>query len=526
MPKIISFKTDTGQIINVKERNILIIGRNGIGKTQYLHDLHNAKNLANHDYKLNHLYQDCQNFKNYIDQTGKNINLPRPRSGIYRLGETVNEWLKRSFTKSFTIKQLLSKHEKYYQDSNDLLKVLNKTFRNADQDIKEFLTSNHEWLKKYFQNLYLTVSQSHFKELKNDDSLGVIKKQKDKLEQFLDNEKKIKLDLNEKTNQIEVKITDLDEKHKSISDSLSEGEKQVFAIFAYILTLEPAFYLWDEPEIYLHPKLQKKVIDYITEEQPRSTFIVVTHSPFVLQQALKLKNEWIVLNMKRDKDGIGFSELNLKNSESNEVLSTYGLDESLFRFLWNLSGKKAIFVEGKTDKKYIELALNNEYKLIPLKGAGNSQVLVEAFKNVFPLAIKNWILILDNDQEFGEQIKTYFQKCINLPGLEKGQAIESYFGDLIPDKEIEHAGKKYKIIKNKNIKDSDSELMSYETITANIKKHSILLQSDQIKKISPNLYQDIPSKNVICDFLIKKHAEAVKEKLQELVKKIRENLQT
>ena len=108
--------------------------------------------------------------------------------------------------------------------------------------------------------------------------------------------------------------------------------------------------------------------------------------------------------------------------------------------LLNLVGKKSIFVEGKTDKKYIELALNKEYNVIPLDGAGNSQVLVKIFKKIFRWAIKNWILILDNDQGFGKQIKTYFQKCINLPGLEKGQAIESYFGDLILDKEIEQEG--------------------------------------------------------------------------------------
>lgn len=523
MPKIISFKTDTDQIIDVKERNILIVGCNGIGKTQYLHDLHNIKNLVNHDYKLNHLYRDCQNFKNYIDKTGNSVSLPHPHGGgIIEFGDTCNAWLKRTFTESFSIGQLLNEHKRYSQNTSDFLRVLTETFNDVNQDISEYLNSNHERLKKHFQHLYITCSQNHFKKLKNDDSLLVIEKQRNKLEQFLDNEKKIKLDLNKKTNQIEVKITDLDEKDKSISDSLSDGEGQIFAIFAYILTLEPAFYLWDEPEIYLHPKLQKKVIDYITEEQPRSTFIVVTHSLFVLQQALKLKNEWIVLEMKRDKDGIDFFKFNLKNSE---VLSMYGLDESLFRLLLSLSlsGEKAIFVEGKTDKKYIELALNNEYKLIPLDGAGNSQVLVEAFKS-FSRWAGNWILILDNDQEFGEQIKTYFKKCINLPGLEKGQAIESYFGDLITAKEIEHAGKKYKIIKN--IKDFDYEQMSPETITANIKKHSILLQSDRIKKIFPTLYQYIPSKKVICDFLIKKHAEAVKEKLQELVKKIRENLQT
>ena len=63
-------------------------------------------------------------------------------------------------------------------------------------------------------------------------------------------------------------------------------------------------------------------------------------------------------------------------------------------------------------------------------------------------------------------------------------------------------------------------------ITNNLIKHSILLQSDGIKKISSTLYKKIPSKTVICDFLTQKYADAVKEKLQELVTKIHENLGT
>ena len=135
--------------------------------------------------------------------------------------------------------------------------------------------------------------------------------------------------------------------------------------------------------------------------------------------------------MTRDSNGVDFTEV---TSESKDILNLFGLDQELIKFVIKLRGRKVVFVEGKTDVKYLTLALSEykeKYKILSLDGAGNTKSLVNLASFSFPDFERKWILVSDNDQTAKKFEKTWFKKCINLPKLDKGQAIEAYFSDFL-----------------------------------------------------------------------------------------------
>ncbi len=65
---------------------------------------------------------------------------------------------------------------------------------------------------------------------------------------------------------------------------LSSGEKQILAIMLTVLVedQQPYVLLMDEPEVSLHIEWQKRLIELITELNPRVQIILTTHSPAVI----------------------------------------------------------------------------------------------------------------------------------------------------------------------------------------------------------------------------------------------------
>ena len=88
--------------------------------------------------------------------------------------------------------------------------------------------------------------------------------------------------------------------------------------------------------------------------------------------------------MTRDSNGVDFTEV---TSESKNILNLFGLDQELIKFVIKLRGRKVVFVEGKTDVKYLTLALSEykeKYKILSLDGAGNTKSLVNLASFSFP----------------------------------------------------------------------------------------------------------------------------------------------
>ncbi len=97
---------------------------------------------------------------------------------------------------------------------------------------------------------------------------------------------------------------------RSVSvDQLSTGEKQIVFRGAHLLrhvnSIMGGIVLIDEPELSMHPKWQKKILDYyrglFTNNGSQSVqMIIATHSEYVIQSALKDRDNVLVIVLSDD----------------------------------------------------------------------------------------------------------------------------------------------------------------------------------------------------------------------------------
>ena len=90
---------------------------------------------------------------------------------------------------------------------------------------------------------------------------------------------------------------------------------------------QPAIVLVDEIDLHLHPEWQRKIIKFLSEQFPKTQFIVTTHSPLIVQSA---ENINLVLLEKED-DHVIIKQPDLNNYQGwtvEEILDELmGLDE-------------------------------------------------------------------------------------------------------------------------------------------------------------------------------------------------------
>jgi len=156
-------------------------------------------------------------------------------------------------------------------------------------------------------------------------------------------------------------------------EQLSSGQKSIFTLIFLVVTseLENGFLMIDEPEIHLHPNLQRKYFqllkDFSTDFNLQS--ILVTHSPvFIDEKTIKTTYRFYI------NDG----KTNIIKGEN--ITSP---DEELIKFLsYTNSSKifftnKVILVEGDTDSYFFTYLLNNhiktseEVEFLAIGGKGN-----------------------------------------------------------------------------------------------------------------------------------------------------------
>lgn len=145
-------------------------------------------------------------------------------------------------------------------------------------------------------------------------------------------------------------------------NNLSSGEKQIVFRGSFLLrnklTSESAIILVDEPEISLHPKWQKKIINYYKnlfkndKGIQTSQIFFVTHSPFVIHNIDAEMDEIIVLEKKDGKVCIQESPTFYGWKEEEAVKHAFGITLNVNR------QSTIIFVEGITDEKYIKKAFD------------------------------------------------------------------------------------------------------------------------------------------------------------------------
>ena len=158
------------------------------------------------------------------------------------------------------------------------------------------------------------------------------------------------------------KVIYFEKKGKDIPiDYLSSGEKQIIYRGGFLLkdaaAMNGAFVFIDEPEISLHPRWQKKIMDYykgiFTDENgiQTSQIFVVTHSPFIIHNENRKNDKVIVLA--RDDEG----KIVVEDKPEYYECTSISAVEDAFSIHDFAVGQPTVYVEGRTDEKYFNKAL-------------------------------------------------------------------------------------------------------------------------------------------------------------------------
>lgn len=201
-------------------------------------------------------------------------------------------------------------------------------------------------------------------------------------------------------------------------DNLSSGEKQVVYRGCFLLkdvsATKGALVFIDEPEISLHPNWQKKVLDYYKDifkdenGNQTSQIFVVTHSPFIIHNESRYNDKVLVLS--RGTNG----EIVVSDKPSYYQFKDIEVVQDAFSLEGILDSDKVVLLEGRTDEKYFNAALevfnyNVDYKFKWVGHiAGNGQE-----ENTGKDALNRAVLLLKNGVFRNNKIICLFDNDVN-----------------------------------------------------------------------------------------------------------------
>jgi len=154
-------------------------------------------------------------------------------------------------------------------------------------------------------------------------------------------------------------------------DNLSSGEKQIVYRGCFLLkdgnAMNGAFVFIDEPEISLHPAWQMKILDYYKgmftdlNGSQTSQIFVVTHSPFIIHNERRKNDKVLVLV--RDEQG------NITVNDRPEYYKCTSIEavKDAFSIADFSAGVPTVYLEGRTDEKYFNKALEVFNLKVPFK---------------------------------------------------------------------------------------------------------------------------------------------------------------
>lgn len=212
-----------------------------------------------------------------------------------------------------------------------------------------------------------------------------------------------------------------------------------FQIWLQLLThivrsKDSALVVVDEPEIYLHPDLQHKVLHLLRHTNANT--VIATHSVEIINS---VEPSDVVLIDKRNRSAKRISDLVGLQAVSNLLGS--GQNIELTRLA---RGKKILFVEGKDIKLLSKLAKiakfdflfsDSQITIIPIEGFSQHERIIHtnwAFSKILGEELKIAVL-LDRDYRDNEEVSDISKKLskeVECVHILKKKELENYF--LIP----------------------------------------------------------------------------------------------
>lgn len=252
---------------------------------------------------------------------------------------------------------------------------------------------------------------------------------------------------------------------KNAIESKGAGLQRLAFILLHIRIIEKmkgknVIFMIDEPDVFLHPGLQRKLCDYLRSLNEITQVFVTTHSKMFID-TYKLSNVFLL--------ELNISEINSERGGKSKVLKTTNvpLDEDtgarkIKQYLGIEDDKNEvlqpynIIVEGDSDKKYLSELIKyfkiNLPNIISINGADNLAQYLEYYNSLYFQDEKHPILLvlLDNDSKGREVAK----KIISNKSKNKYENLDITFS-FIPNflGEIQNLDKLDNIHTNNEIED-------------------------------------------------------------------------
>lgn len=232
------------------------------------------------------------------------------------------------------------------------------------------------------------------------------------------------------------------------SNTYIEGKGSGLQRLAYILLhsriinkiqSKSIFLLIDEPDVYLHQGLQKKLYKHLLEISENSQVMITTHSP-VFINSYSLENVFLLdlettektyIRKNKTYKILSTNNIDINQTNGSKKIKEYlGIEESDYELLNNYN----IIVEGETDKFYLEelskffgLSFPN---IISANGADNIAKYLEFYSSYYQNNTKRpkILILLDNDAK-GREVFTKLTKDKNK---NKYSSLETNF-KLVPN---------------------------------------------------------------------------------------------
>lgn len=251
-----------------------------------------------------------------------------------------------------------------------------------------------------------------------------------------------KIEITDKNNEIIIN----DDGFRLPIDSYGTGVHEITILATAVTTLDQKICCIEEPEIHLHPGLQKEFIIYIANETT-NTYIITTHSNAFIDLPIDMQ-----LFHTRLKAKVTMVSSPIDTNDVSNILADLGYKPSDI-----LQSNGIIWVEGPSDriyiKKWIELISADKWVegkdyLIMFYGGRllshltlNEKYEVDNFIKLLKIN-RNAIVVMDSDRKkSGERVnktkKRIKEECEKngcIPWITNGREIENYLtDDLLSD---------------------------------------------------------------------------------------------
>lgn len=261
------------------------------------------------------------------------------------------------------------------------------------------------------------------------------------------------------------------------------------------ISAKHTIFIIEEPELYLHPQLQKSMAKTLSEIAENNQVIFTTHSPIMLR-------EFSTQNIRKVKLDEGNYCSIAKNTTIEDVLTEIGYSSQDV-----LNTDFILFVEGPDDKTIIELVLNKYYDIDLEK---LSIIDTKSCKNIGFYATLRFLekttmsdefaIILDSDTKSEVMVKEILEnqlnsnidsefasKAISKTYITKFSSIEGYLFSpelLVSHNIYDSEDRVYERLKNKLAENKDKCLKYFRDQNKNAQERIDLFESEYVSKIA------------------------------------------